>query len=156
MVRLDSPLSDSKRAPLSFTIVHVHLEMGSHIQQDMYYDASRSPGAMRHPHQQHTLHRASSRHFDPFSQIPGGLYTAEDHAARYEPGRFDRPAPSVLGSYGYDMPASQTWNPSGFGGVGPLAGLGGTGRMKPSSRQRSGLPPVSLTSTRCSSVLRVR
>ena len=76
--------------------------------------------------------------------MAAGLYTAEDHAARYDTNRFERPNPGLLGTYGYEMPGAQTWNPSGFGGGNPLAGLGATGRMKPTSRQRSALPPVSL------------
>jgi hypothetical protein len=121
--------------------------MGSHHhhhQHDMYYDHSgsaRSPGS--HRQQQQTLHRSSSRQFDGFGQLPGGLYTAEDHAARYETNRYDRLNPSVAASYGYDMSGAQTWNPSGFGGANTLAALGATGRMKPSSRQRSALPSVS-------------
>ncbi|KAI9774793.1 MAG: hypothetical protein M1840_000009 [Geoglossum simile] len=106
----------------------------------MYYDNSgsaRSPGSHRQQPQQ-TLHRSSSRQFDAFGQLPGGLYTAEDHAARYESNRYDRL--NVATSYGYDMSGAQTWNPSGFGGAGTLAALGATGRMKPSSRQRAPLP----------------
>ncbi|KAI9807628.1 MAG: hypothetical protein M1825_005568 [Sarcosagium campestre] len=107
----------------------------------MYYDGSnRSPGSMRHQAQHSTLQRASSRQFDHFGQMPAGLYTAEDHAARYETNRFERPNTSVLPSYGYDIPGAQTWNPNGYGGAGPLAGMGATGRMKAPSRQRSALP----------------
>ena len=114
-----------------------------HHPHDMYYDNSgsaRSPGS--HRQQQQTLHRSSSGRFDAFGQLPGGLYTAEDHAARYETNRYDRL--NVAASYGYDMSGAQTWNPSGFGGANTLAALGATGRMKPSSRQRAPLPTVSL------------
>ncbi|KAI9785455.1 MAG: hypothetical protein M1839_009196 [Geoglossum umbratile] len=104
----------------------------------MYYDNSgppRSPGSHRQPQQ--TLHRSSSRQFDAFGQLPGGLYTAEDHAARYETNRYDRL--NVAATYGYGLSGAQTWDPSGFGGAGTLAALGATGRMKP-SRPRAQLP----------------
>ncbi|KAI9814053.1 MAG: hypothetical protein M1827_003517 [Pycnora praestabilis] len=109
----------------------------------MYYEnpSARSPGTHRHHPQ--TLRHQSSRQFDAYGQMPGGLYTAEDHAAnagRYETARYDRGNATVHGNYGYEMPGAATWNPNGFGGGNPLAGLGATGRMKPSSRQRSALP----------------
>src|SRR5436305_4178338 len=114
----------------------------SHHHYDMYHEnpANRSPGSHRQLHQQ-TLHRQSSRQFDVYGQLPG-LYTAEDHAARYDSGRFDRISSATLHSnYAYDMGA-QTWNTSGFGAPNPLAAIGATGRMKPSTR-RNQLPSVS-------------
>jgi hypothetical protein len=75
--------------------------------------------------------------------MPTGLYTAEDHAARYETNRFDRPAANMHGAFnGYDMTAAQTWNPSGFGNANGMSGFGATGRMKPPSRPRGALPTV--------------
>jgi hypothetical protein len=149
--------------------------MGSHQQQqqqqqhqqqqshEMYYDsghpAARSPGSLRHQPQQQSLNRANSRQFDPFGQMPAGLYTVEDHTVGFQTNRFDRmgaggggmggagggpfPGPN---SYAYDMTAgAQTWNPNGFGGGGAgngLAQMGATGRIKPTPR-RSQLPTVS-------------
>lgn len=116
--------------------------MGSH--HDGYYDtigSSRSPtGQQQQQHQ--SLHRASSRHFETFAS-QSGLYTAEDHAARFDTNRYDtsRLGTAVTG-YGYDSGA-QTWNASSFGGAGALAAMGGaTGRIKTPSRQRSALPAV--------------
>jgi len=118
---------------------------GHHDQGDMYYDplSARSPGS--HRHQQQTLHRQSSRQFDAYGQMPSGLYTADDHAARYESNRFDRINATMQASnYGYDMPGPQTWNASGFGGANTLGAMGATGRMKASARGRSALPSVCL------------
>jgi hypothetical protein len=98
---------------------------GHHDQGDMYYDplSARSPGS--HRHQQQTLHRQSSRQFDAYGQMPSGLYTADDHAARYESNRFDRINATMQASnYGYDMPGPQTWNASGFGGANTLGAMG--------------------------------
>lgn len=118
--------------------------MGSH--HDGYYDtigSSRSPTGQHQQQQQHqSLHRASSRHFETFAS-QSGLYTAEDHAARFDTNRYDtsRLGTAVTG-YGYDSGA-QTWNASSFGGAGALAAMGGaTGRIKTPSRQRSALPAV--------------
>jgi hypothetical protein len=123
--------------------------MASH---ESYYDtigSSRSPSGQHHPQQ--TLHRTSSRQFDTFAG-QSGLYTAEDHAARYDPGRsYDttRLNTSAMGYGGYEASGAQTWNASSFGGAGSLASsLGGaTGRIKGPSRQRSALPAVCLTSS---------
>jgi len=50
-------------------------------------------------------------------------------------------AATLQGNYGqYDMGA-QTWNGGAFGGN-TFGGLGGTNRMKSSSRGRSALPSV--------------
>lgn len=117
--------------------------MGSH--HDGYYDtigSSRSPTGQHQPQQHQSLHRASSRHFETFAS-QSGLYTAEDHAARFDTNRYDtsRLNAAVTG-YGYDSGA-QTWNASSFGGAGALAAMGGaTGRIKTPSRQRSALPAV--------------
>ena len=51
--------------------------------------------------------------------------------------------PPFPGNYGYDMNAAQTWNPTGFGGLNSVNPMAATGRMKPSSRQRTALPTVS-------------
>ena len=118
-----------------------------------YYDtigSSRSPTGQHPSQQQHqTLHRVSSRHFETFASHGGGggLYTPEDHAARFDPNRYGsaRLDVSMSGGYGYEASGAQTWNPSSFGGPGALAAMGGaTGRIKTPSRQRSALPAVSL------------
>jgi len=116
--------------------------MASH---ESYYDAT---GSMRSTSGQHhnTLHRASSRQFETFAGQTG-LYTAEDHAARYDHGRaYDttRIAPTAMTYGGYEASGAQTWNPSSFGNVGTLGGTmgGGSGRIKGPSRQRSALPSV--------------
>ena len=117
-------------------------------QSDMYYDnppQSRSPNAQRHTSQ--TLHRQASRQFDSFAHLPSGLYTADDHAQRYDapPPRFNdnRMTATMQPHYGgYDMGA-QTWNSSAFGGNNNLSSLGATNRMKPPQKGRSGIPTVS-------------
>jgi hypothetical protein len=119
--------------------------MNSHLHhQDMYYDqsSSRSPGA--HRHQQQTLHRQPSRQFDAYGQMPSAIYTPEDHSSSFGSNRFDRMAAGVPnGSYGYDMGAAQTWNPNAFGGGQGFNTFGATGRMKPVTRGRTGIPNVS-------------
>ncbi len=112
---------------------------------DMYSEynpSNRSPGSQRGYAQNGlSLNRQPSRHFDNYgggSQL--GLYTAEDHAAQYEPTphRFDRmPSTTLHSSYQYE---NQTWNYGGAHGTSNM--MGGTGRVKQSSR-RAGLPPVS-------------
>ncbi|KAI5787265.1 hypothetical protein EDC01DRAFT_718000 [Geopyxis carbonaria] len=118
--------------------------MASH---ESYYDtisSSRSPSGQHQPQRQ-TLHRASSRQFDAFGGQTG-LYTAEDHAARYDHGRsYDtsRINPSSMGYGGYEASGAQTWNPSSFASAGSIASMGGgTGRIKGPSRQRSALPAM--------------
>ncbi|CAZ81631.1 unnamed protein product [Tuber melanosporum] len=113
-----------------------------------YYDtigSSRSPSGQHQPQQQHqTLHRVSSRHFETFAS-QSGLYTAEDHAARFDTNRYGsaRLDTSMSGGYGYEASGAQTWNPSSFGGPGALAAMGGaSGRIKTPSRQRSALPAM--------------
>lgn len=118
---------------------------------ESYYDtmgSSRSPSGQHQPQHQHALHRTSSRQFETFGGQTG-LYTAEDHAARYaEHGRgYDttRINPSAMGYGGYEtsVPSgAHTWNPSSFGGAGTLGSMGGSGRIKNASRQRSALPSV--------------
>jgi hypothetical protein len=106
---------------------------------DMYqaYDNNRSPGSTRgYPS---TLNRQPSRHFENSYGMgqTQGLYTAEDHAARYEgPSRFENRMPSATlhANYQYD---TQSWNYGGANGA-----MGGTGRVKPQTR-RAGLPTVS-------------
>jgi RNA recognition motif-containing protein len=112
--------------------------------QEMYqdYSSSRSPGTGR-AYAGLTLNRQTSRQFDYGNGTLSGLYTAEDHAQRYDPAaRFDRVASSTLPSgYPYD---AQTWS---FGGANPvLGGQGGTARPKPQNRSR--LPAVSFSSLR--------
>ena len=121
--------------------------------QEMYgsYSANRSPGRQGDGYVSSaaTLNRQPSRHFDTTSYTPShpgpmGLYTAEDHAARYDSTpRFDRiQAPPTMGG-GYAPSAAaydnQTWN---YGGPTGAHTMGGTGRMKSSSR-RGGIPTVS-------------
>ncbi len=77
--------------------------------------------------------------------MPSGLYTADDHAARFEPNRYDRiNATMQANNYGYDMSSSQTWNAGGFGGANTLGAMGATSRMKVPARGRSALPSVNL------------
>ncbi|EON66591.1 hypothetical protein W97_05837 [Coniosporium apollinis CBS 100218] len=109
-----------------------------------YYNSNtaRSPGA--HRHQPQTLHRQASRQFDGYSaQLPTGLYTAEDHAARYDAPRYnDRLNATMHANYGggYDLAAAQAWNNAGFGQNNALAAVGATTRMKTSARGRNPLP----------------
>jgi hypothetical protein len=105
---------------------------------EMYqdYSSNRSPGHGR-AYAGLTLNRTTSRQFEYANGSLSGLYTAEDHAQRFEPApRFDRMATGTLPSnYPYD---TQTWS---FGGANPGANLQGTGRPKPQGRSR--LPHVS-------------
>ncbi|KAL2350310.1 putative R3H domain protein [Cryomyces antarcticus] len=118
---------------------------GPHLHADMFYDnhSLRSPA---HRHQTQTLHRQASRHFDAYGQVQNGLnglYTAEDHAARYDSPRYnDRQNATIHGNYGgYDtMGGAQAWNTGTFNQHNALAALGATTRMKPSTRGRSALP----------------
>lgn len=110
----------------------------------MYYEqpSSRSPGALRH--QQQTLHRQPSRHFDAYGQMPSNIYPPDEHTSRYDTNRFDRMNTNMQGGgYGYEMPGAQTWNPGAFGGANNFPPFGATGRMKSSSRGRPALPSVS-------------
>lgn len=121
----------------------------------MYHENSttRSPGSQRH-HQPQQLRRQTSRQFDAYGAMSTGLY--DDHMARYDTSRLDRLNTGLHNNaYGYDLSGSQTWNVNGFGGAHAL-GIGSgagtaTGRMKQSTRGRSGLPSVSLISM-CESV----
>jgi hypothetical protein len=117
--------------------------------QDMYYESvsSRSPGSQRH--QSQTLHRQAARQFDAYgqlgqlNQLQSGLYTAEDHAARFEMPRYpDRLNATVNGNFGYEMSGAQGWNGSAFAQNNSLAALSATNRLKPSSRGRTALPSV--------------
>ncbi|KAI4246695.1 MAG: hypothetical protein L6R42_009826, partial [Xanthoria sp. 1 TBL-2021] len=115
---------------------------GHQNQHDMYYDqpASRSPGAQRH--QQPTLHRQPSRQFDAYAQMQNPIYQPEDTTPRYDGNRFDRINPTMQGAaYGYEMPSAQTWNPNAFAGPNGFSAFGATGRMRPTPRGRSALPP---------------
>ena len=110
----------------------------------MYYEqpSSRSPGALRH--QQQTLHRQPSRHFDAYGQMPSNIYPPDEHTSRYDTNRFDRMNTNMQGGgYGYEMPGAQTWNSGAFGGANNFPPFGATGRMKSSSRGRPALPSVS-------------
>jgi len=106
--------------------------------ENMYQDQynNRSPGSTRgYPS---TLNRQPSRHFDNSYGMgqAQGLYTAEDHAARYEgPSRYENRMQSATlhSNYQYD---AQNWNYGGANGT-----MGGTGRVKPQSR-RQGIPTV--------------
>ena len=141
----------------------VSVEMNNHNPHEMYYDgigSTRSAGSHQHQlhhhpqHQQHqhphqNLPRQPSRGFENFAPGPGGLYTAEDHAARYDGRGYDtsRLNAGLMGNYGYDIHGAQTWNTTGFGGGGPF-GMAGTGRLKTNSRQqRNAIPSVSTLHT---------
>jgi hypothetical protein len=108
--------------------------------QEMYqdYSSSRSPSTGRAAYSGVTLNRQTSRQFDYGNGALSGLYTAEDHAQRYDPAaRFDRMGSSTLPlGYPYD---AQTWS---FGGANPIHANqgGGTTRAKPQNRSR--LPAV--------------
>jgi hypothetical protein len=105
---------------------------------DMYqdYPSNRSPGTSR-GYAGLTLNRQPSRHFDYANASLSGLYTAEDHAQRYEPpARFDRiPSATLASNYPYE---NQTWS---YGAANPASNMGGTGRAKSQGRPR--LPVVS-------------
>ncbi|KAL1627196.1 Peptidyl-prolyl cis-trans isomerase pin4 [Neofusicoccum ribis] len=109
----------------------------------MYYDnpSSRSPGSQRH--QPQTLHRQPSRQFDAYGQLSQqGLYTPEDHQARYDQGRYnDRLNATIHAGYGgYELGGAQAWNANAFGQNNSLAAINATTRMKPQTRGRSALP----------------
>ena len=118
---------------------------------EMYnYASERSPGSTRGGG---SLYRAPSRHFDnsSYGSIQQGLYTAEDHAQRYEPApRFDthRMTPAAT-LHSYNQYDNQTWN---YGGGAGGSMMGGTGRTKPATR-RPGLPNVSCSSEQMNIVL---
>lgn len=103
-----------------------------------YYESigsARSPGGIQHQQSHPSLHRAQSRHFETFTA--GGLYTAEDHAARYDTNRFES---RLVSNYPYEASGAQTWNPGNFNAA-TMVGLGSaTGRIKTPSRQRAALP----------------
>lgn len=109
-----------------------------------YYDnPNRSPNSQRHPGQ--TLHRQPSRQFDGYGHLPSGLYTADDHAARFDTNQYnDRLTQTMHGNFNpYSMGGANTWNPASFNQNNALAALGATGRMKqPNTRGRSALPNV--------------
>ena len=105
-----------------------------------YYESigsARSPGGIQHQQSHPSLHRAQSRHFETFTA--GGLYTAEDHAARYDTNRFES---RLVSNYPYEASGAQTWNPGNFNAA-TMVGLGSaTGRIKTPSRHRAALPSV--------------
>jgi len=106
--------------------------------QEMYHEnpSSRSPGSQRH---QQPLHRQPSRQFDAYGPMPPSLY--EDPMPRYDANRIERLNSLHGNTYGYDISASQTWNPAGFSSPHTLGSIGtATGRMKPNARGRTGLP----------------
>lgn len=133
--------------------------------QEMYggYSANRSPGRQGDAYgsSSATVNRQPSRHFDTTTYTPShpgpmGLYTAEDHAARYDSApRFDRiqAPPSMGGGYPPSAAAAydnQTWN---YGGATGAQTMGVTGRMK-SSNRRGGIPTVSpFTKDECQGVI---
>lgn len=114
--------------------------------ENMYqeYPSNRSPGRGYNPGL--NLNRQTSRHFENnFGGQIHGLYTQDDHvtAARYDSTpRYENRIPSstIHSNYPYE---SQTWNNYG-GANGGAHTMGGTGRMKHSSR-RAQLPSVSST-----------
>ena len=112
--------------------------------QEMYHEnpSSRSPGSQRH---QQPLHRQPSRQFDAYGPMPSNIY--EDPMPRYDGNRLERLNSLHGNTYGYDISASQTWNPVGFNGPHTLGSIGtATGRMKPNARGRTGLPTVCFSS----------
>ncbi|EPS44489.1 hypothetical protein H072_1528 [Dactylellina haptotyla CBS 200.50] len=114
---------------------------------DAYYEManSRSPNS-RQPQVQ-TLHRQTSRQFEQYAPANAGLYTAEDHAARYDTARYDTARVGTRSvSYGFDNATAQTWNPQSFGSVNNMGSLPGRG-VKGVARQRSALPTTWLDST---------
>ena len=111
---------------------------------DMFYDnpPSHSPNSQRLPQgiQAPSLHHLTAT----FANSIAGFYPTDDQSARFEVPRFnDRmTAATMHGNYGgYDLGA-QSWNHNAFG-HNAMNTLGGTNRMKSSSRGRSALPSVS-------------
>ncbi|KAH8820685.1 putative RNA-binding post-transcriptional regulator cip2 [Xylogone sp. PMI_703] len=102
--------------------------------QDMYqeYATNRSPGSTR-GYSGLSINRQTSRQFDAYSTLQQGLYTAEDHAARFEPSsRFDRIPSATLSNYPYD---NQTWS------YAATANTIGGNRLKPTTTaRRAGIP----------------
>lgn len=85
--------------------------------------------------------------------MPAALYTAEDHAGRFDAGRFGGDMRNAtVGGYGngYDINGSSGgWNAAAFaqnGAGGSLHALGAGSMRKPNSRGRTGLPNVSIVS----------
>ncbi|KAF3921450.1 hypothetical protein ABW21_db0204959 [Orbilia brochopaga] len=115
---------------------------------DAYYEMTngRSPNSARQPQVQ-TLHRQTSRQFEQYGPANTGLYTAEDHAARYDTARYDTARVGTRSvSYGFDNATAQTWNAQSFGSVNNVGSLPGRG-VKGVARQRSALPTTWLDST---------
>ncbi|RVD88410.1 uncharacterized protein DFL_002597 [Arthrobotrys flagrans] len=114
---------------------------------DAYYEManSRSPNS-RQPQVQ-ILHRQSSRQFDQYAPA-ATMYPTDDHAARYDAGRYDTTRVGTRSvSYGFDNATAQTWNAQSFGSVNNTMGsLPGRG-VKGVGRQRSALPTTWLDST---------
>ena len=119
--------------------------MNNPYHQEMFYDqgGSRSPGSQRH--QPQAVHRQSSRQFDAYGQMPNSLFNPDDQPQRFETNRFDRMNTGMAGGgFGaYDMGGAQTWNPNAFGGSPAFGAFGASRTMKPTTRGRSNLPPVS-------------
>lgn len=119
--------------------------MNSHHQlPELYYDQTISrPSATQRHQQQQNLHRQSSRQFDTYGQIPNGLFRPDDHSFRYDSTGFGGMNTGIPpAGFNYDHPSSQTWNPNAFTGNGGFSAFGATGRMKPATRGRTGLPTV--------------
>lgn len=126
--------------------------------QDMFYDqvGQRSPGSQRH--QQQTLNRQPSRHFnDVYGQMPNSAGYSDDSTPRYDSSRFDRMNSGMQnGTEYYPMGGTQSWNPNAFAGgnlggantynaFGTIGAIGG--RMKPTARGRNPLPTVCIFSS---------
>ncbi|KAF3918943.1 hypothetical protein ABW20_dc0107110 [Dactylellina cionopaga] len=116
---------------------------------EAYYEMTngRSPNS-RQPQVQ-TLHRQTSRQFEQYAPTNAGLYTADDHAARYDQSRYDTARVGTRSvSYGFDNATAQTWNAQSFASVnnnvGSLPGRGVKGGGV--ARQRSALPTTWLDS----------
>lgn len=128
--------------------------MAQQYTQDVYQDfnLNRSPGPSRYMSMSNNLNRQPSRQFEnhgpPLHHNAFQGYEENTGGGQYDSApRFNRQTSSAAqhsNNYPYD---NQTWNYGGGNGNGAMNGInglnsmGGTGRIKPSSR-RAGLPQV--------------
>lgn len=129
--------------------------MAAQQYSNMYQDfdnSSRSPTRVFNG--ANTLNRQSSRHFDNTYSVPQpqNLYNSDDFGSRYDTSRgYDRMnnASTMHANYQYD---NQPWN-YGAGTNGGAHTMGGTGRLKGGPPRRAGIPTVSISMLRTSSLV---
>jgi hypothetical protein len=104
---------------------------------EMHYEQpqNRSPVSNSLPRGYNTINRQPSRQFDAYGQ-QSALYTADDHAGRYDFQANRLPPPVFASGYPYD---SQTWN---YNATNANASTLGASRLRSSAR-RAPIPNVS-------------